>query len=130
MNSEGELTTVISAYRIAETKLNDIEDEIEHAEFYFKISEVYYYMKQTYFSLNYAKKSLRIYSNYDTYHGHIIHVQCVIAGILMDILDYEGALSQFKEKKPKNKQRVFRRYILIWGFAVMLVEIMKQQKDI
>lgn len=38
MNSEGELTTVISAYRIAETKLNDIEDEIEHAEFYFKIS--------------------------------------------------------------------------------------------
>ncbi|WP_446325373.1 response regulator aspartate phosphatase [Bacillus altitudinis] len=92
-----ELTTAISAYRIAETKLNGIEDEIEHAEFYFKISEVYYYMKQTFFSLNYAKRALRIYSKYNSYADHIIHVQCIMAGNLMDILDYEGALNQFRE---------------------------------
>lgn len=105
-----ELTTAISAYRIAETKLNDIEDEIEHAEFYFKISEVYYYMKQTFFSLNYAKKALRIYSKYDTYHDHIIHVQCIIAGNLMDILDYEGALCQFKENL-RIAQKINKEYL-------------------
>lgn len=106
-----ELTTAISAYRIAETKLNDIEDEIEHAEFYFKISEVYYYMKQTFFSLNYAKKALRIYSKFDTYNDHIIHVQCIIAGNLMDILDYKGALIQFKENLRIAK-KIKKKYLL------------------
>lgn len=52
-----ELVSAINAYSLAETKLSEIEDEIERGEFYFKVSEVYYYMKQTYFSLSYAKRA-------------------------------------------------------------------------
>ncbi|MFJ5965570.1 tetratricopeptide repeat protein [Bacillus sp. NPDC093026] len=99
-----ELTTAITAYRRAEQKLAQIDDEIEHAEFFFKVSEVYYYMKQTYFSLNYAKRALRIYMKKDTYADRIIHVQCIIAGNYFDILDYSGALKMFEENLNISKE--------------------------
>ncbi|SPU01760.1 response regulator aspartate phosphatase; mobile element region [Bacillus tequilensis] len=62
-----ELTTAIRAYRIAESKLYQVEDELERAEFFFKVSYVYYDMKQTYFSMNYANRALKIFKKYDEY---------------------------------------------------------------
>lgn len=89
------LTTAISAYRIAETKLNEVEDEIERAEFLFKVAHVYYYMKQTYFSLNYASRALKIFRQYDSYAVQTLRCQYIVAGNLIDSLDYERALEEF-----------------------------------
>ncbi|MFB4185441.1 Rap family tetratricopeptide repeat protein [Bacillus velezensis] len=92
-----ELTTAISAYRIAEKKLFEVEDEIERAEFFFKVAHVYYYMKQTYFSLNYANRALKIFKQYDAYAVQTIRCQNIIAGNLIDSLDYERALDVFRD---------------------------------
>ncbi|MEC1264176.1 tetratricopeptide repeat protein [Bacillus subtilis] len=89
------LTTAISAYRIAETKLYEVEDEIERAEFFFKVAHVYYYMKQTYFSLNYASRALKIFRQYDSYAVQTLRCQYIVAGNLIDSLDYERALEEF-----------------------------------
>ncbi|MCC2117370.1 tetratricopeptide repeat protein [Bacillus halotolerans] len=90
-----ELTTAISAYRIAETKLYQVEDEIERAEFFFKVSYVYYYMKQTYFSMNYANRALKIFKKYDEYAVQTLRCQFIVAGNLIDSLEFEMALQQF-----------------------------------
>ncbi|KAB3537945.1 tetratricopeptide repeat protein [Bacillus safensis] len=90
-----ELTTAISAYRIAESKLSEVEDEIEKAEFFFKVSYVYYYMKQTYFSMNYANRALKIFSEYEEYAVQTVRCQFIVAGNLIDSLEYERALEQF-----------------------------------
>lgn len=68
-----ELVSAINAYSLAETKLSEVEDEIERGEFYFKVSEVYYYMKQTYFSLSYAKRAIKIYQKFDIHDERILH---------------------------------------------------------
>ncbi|ARC70977.1 tetratricopeptide repeat-containing protein [Bacillus subtilis] len=90
-----ELTTAISAYRIAESKLSEVEDEIEKAEFFFKVSYVYYYMKQTYFSMNYANRALKIFREYEEYAVQTLRCQFIVAGNLIDSLEYECALQQF-----------------------------------
>lgn len=90
-----ELTTAISAYRITESKLSEVEDEIEKAEFFFKVSYVYYYMKQTYFSMNYANRALKIFREYEEYAVQTVRCQFIVAGNLIDSLEYERALEQF-----------------------------------
>ncbi|RHJ06982.1 response regulator aspartate phosphatase RapI [Bacillus sonorensis] len=90
-----ELTSAISAYRIAESKLSEVEDEIEKAEFFFKVSYVYYYMKQTYFSMNYANRALKIFREYEEYAVQTVRCQFIVAGNLIDSLEYERALEQF-----------------------------------
>ncbi|ASS69993.1 RapH N-terminal domain-containing protein [Bacillus atrophaeus] len=90
-----ELTSAISAYRIAETKLYQVEDEIERAEFFFKVSYVYYYMKQTYFSMNYANRALKIFKKYDEYAVQTLRCQFIVAGNLIDSLEFVMALQQF-----------------------------------
>ncbi|MDF3257398.1 Rap family tetratricopeptide repeat protein [Bacillus velezensis] len=90
-----ELTTAISAYRIAETKLSEVEDEIEKAEFFFKVSYVYYYMKQTYFSMNYASRALKIFQKFDEYAVQTLRCQFIVAGNLIDSLEFERALQHF-----------------------------------
>ncbi|MCY8413418.1 tetratricopeptide repeat protein [Bacillus spizizenii] len=90
-----ELTTAISAYRVAETKLSEVEDEIEKAEFFFKVSYVYYYMKQTYFSMNYANRALNIFKDYDEYAVQTIRCQFIVAGNYIDSMEFEKALNVF-----------------------------------
>ncbi|QWQ28422.1 tetratricopeptide repeat protein [Bacillus sp. JNUCC-22] len=92
-----ELVSAISSYRRAEQSLNYVDDEIEHAEFYYKMAEIYYYMKQTYFSLNYVKRAMRIYGKYKNYEDRILRCKYITAGNLIDSLDYNGALEIFKE---------------------------------
>lgn len=92
-----ELVAAISAYRRAEKSLEFVDDEIEHAEFYYKMAEIFYYMKQTYFSLDYVKRAIRIYNKYDNYIDRVLRCQYVVAGNLIDSLDYKGALEMFEE---------------------------------
>ncbi|ATH94155.1 tetratricopeptide repeat protein [Bacillus glycinifermentans] len=91
------LVAAISAYRRAEKSLEFVDDEIEHAEFYYKMAEIFYYMKQTYFSLDYVKRAIRIYNKYDNYIDRVLRCQYVVAGNLIDSLDYKGALEMFEE---------------------------------
>ncbi|AVI27171.1 tetratricopeptide repeat protein [Bacillus velezensis] len=91
------LTAAITSYRKAESKLTEIDDEIEKAEFFFKVAYVYYYMKQTYFSLNYAYRALEIYTKYDDYFIQRIRCQFILGGNFIDSLEYEKALEIFME---------------------------------
>ncbi len=88
-----ELILALNFYRNAEKQLDSFEcDELERAEFYFKASEVYYHMKQTFFSMNYATRAYNIYKKYDTYGERRVQCQFILTGNLIDKMYPEKAL--------------------------------------
>ncbi|WP_144487118.1 tetratricopeptide repeat protein [Bacillus pumilus] len=90
-----ELSTAISAYRKAERKLDEVDDIIEKADFYYKMAHVYYAKKQTYFSLNYAERALKIYDKDEEYLEHSLRCRFIVGGNLIDDLRYDEALEIF-----------------------------------
>ncbi|WP_413286807.1 hypothetical protein [Bacillus mojavensis] len=105
------VSAINNAYSLAETKLSDIEDEIERGEFYFKVSEVYYYMKQTYFSLSYAKRAIKIYQKFDIHDERILHCRFIVAGKLIDTLNYNSAIKELK-KGLQDAFKIGKKYLI------------------
>ncbi|KDN91167.1 tetratricopeptide repeat protein (plasmid) [Bacillus velezensis] len=95
-----DLVVALTYYREAEKYLDLIndKDETNKAEFYFKVSEVYYYMKETHFSMNYAQRAYSIFKEQKdndgnlTYGKQMVQCQFVISGNWLDKMCYEEAL--------------------------------------
>ncbi|MFO6498550.1 aspartate phosphatase [Bacillus sp. z60-11] len=108
-----EYIEAIKYYKNAEKALSFVSDEIEKAEFYFKIAELYYHMKQTYVSMYYAKQAYDIYKEQVTYQIRTIQCHFVLAGNFMDLNNYDQAMRHFEKafemsKKEQQSQLIGR----------------------
>ncbi|MGG5773591.1 hypothetical protein ACLE91_02475 [Bacillus subtilis] len=94
--SVGEYIRAIQSYKKAEKKLTRVLDEIEKAEFYFKMAEVFYHMKQTQVSMYYVQQAYEIYKKHDTYKIHRIKCHFLLSAIMM-MRTHDRALSHMKK---------------------------------
>ncbi|MCO8150936.1 tetratricopeptide repeat protein [Bacillus subtilis] len=94
--SEGDYISAIQCYKKAEKRLFKVRDQIEKAEFYYKMAEVFYHMKQTHVSMFYVQKAYEIYKKHDAYVIRKIHCLFVIAGNYVDLETHEHALPHIK----------------------------------
>lgn len=116
-----EFISAITYYKQAEKKLSFVADHIERAEFYFKIAEAYYYMKQTYFSLINIKNAYEIYVEQETYNVRIIQCHFVFGVNLMDERNFEQAARHFKlalnipsgTKSPAGRKSILQSRIML-----------------
>ncbi|MBY8911761.1 tetratricopeptide repeat protein [Bacillus sp. YC2] len=92
-----EYLTAIQFFKKAESKLTFVKDHIEKAEFYFKMSEVYYYMKQTYVSMDYARQAYLIYKNGTNYNIRLTQCHSLFGANYLDVKQYDHALSHFQK---------------------------------
>ncbi|CAI6330980.1 response regulator aspartate phosphatase [Bacillus subtilis] len=132
----GELLSALHYYRQAEKYIDLIEDndaEVEKAEFYFKLSEVYYHMKQTHFSMSYAMRAYKIYceqgktpNDSESYGERKVQCQFVISGNLQDSMRSEDALkhayqaledAKELDQKEKNKEHLIRKALFNIGIC-------------
>ncbi|MED4811176.1 tetratricopeptide repeat protein [Bacillus atrophaeus] len=92
-----EYLLAIQFFKKAEHKLTFVKDPIEKAEFFFKMSESYYYMKQTYFSMDYARQAYEIYNEHTTYNIRLLQCHSLFATNFLDLKQYNEAISHFKK---------------------------------
>ncbi|AYK76676.1 RapH N-terminal domain-containing protein [Bacillus subtilis] len=95
--SLGKFIRAIESYKKAEKKLTRVLDAIEKAEFYYKMAEVFYHMKQTHVSMFYVEQAYDIYKKHDTYKVRMIHCLTVVAGNYIDLVAHDQALPHLQK---------------------------------
>ncbi|MFE9945920.1 tetratricopeptide repeat protein [Bacillus velezensis] len=93
---EKDFIEAINFYRIAESKLNKVPDEIERAEFHYQTAIAYYEIRQTFFSLNHAEKALQSFKAHENYTNRVIKCTMLFAMNKVDLQQWEEALSLYK----------------------------------
>lgn len=94
----------ITCYKIAEKKLAYVKSEEEKAEFHYKLSEIYYHLRQNYLSMNYASLALETFKAYETLKEKAIYCYFIIAGNQVDSMRYEEALENLTKALEEAKQ--------------------------
>jgi len=79
--------------------LTKVSDKIEKAEFYYKMAEVFYHMKQTHMSMYYVSLAYDIYKSYDAYVIRRINCLFVVAGNYIDLSTHDQALPHLLSAK-------------------------------
>ncbi|MBD3860952.1 tetratricopeptide repeat protein [Bacillus sp. 28A-2] len=87
----------INYYHIAETRLRNVPDDLERAEFNYQLSIAYYEIAQNHFSINHAKKALESFKSADLQESRVATTLLVIASNKMDLTQFEQAESTFKD---------------------------------
>ncbi|ASB60467.1 aspartate phosphatase [Bacillus sp. A053] len=114
-----DLVIALTYYREAEKYLDLLDENAntDKAEFYFKVSEVYYYMKETHFSMNYAQRAYSIFKEQKDAQGNLTYgkemVQCqfVIFGNWLDKMCYEDAL-ETAEKALNDAIKIGEQHLI------------------
>ncbi|MCY8559984.1 Rap family tetratricopeptide repeat protein, partial [Bacillus haynesii] len=97
----------INLYQIAEDKLKQIPDEIENAEFHYRVAIAYYRIKQHFFSLSHAQKALESFNADGNYSEKSINSEMILGANKMDLFRYEEAEKHYKHALVKAREEKF-----------------------
>ncbi|MEK4789394.1 MULTISPECIES: response regulator aspartate phosphatase [unclassified Bacillus (in: firmicutes)] len=99
----------ITFYKRAEKKLSLVSDDIERAEFNYKMAEIYYHMKQTHMSMHHIAKAIECYREKDTYTIREIQCSFIIGLNYIDMGCPEKAMPHFEKALEKSVDSTTKR---------------------
>ncbi|MEC4585961.1 tetratricopeptide repeat protein [Bacillus safensis] len=104
-----EYLNAITFYKRAEKKLSLVSDDIERAEFNYKIAEIYYHMKQNHMSMHHIAQAIDCYKEKETYTVRQIQCSFVIGLNYIDMGCPEKALPHFERALGKASDSSTKR---------------------
>lgn len=94
----------LSLYNKAEKSLENLQDEVERAEFYYKVSSAYYHMRQFLLAIDHISKAITIYKKYPLYKSRIADCHNVLGLCYLGLKDYSNAENHFKQSYDVAKE--------------------------
>ena len=104
-----EYLNAITFYKRAEKKLSLVSDDIERAEFNYKMAEIYYHMRQTHMSMHHIAQAIECYREKDTYIVREIQCSFVIGLNYIDMGCPEKAIPHFQHALEKAADNSTKR---------------------
>lgn len=111
----GEYKLAKKHYEEAEVKLQHIPDELEHAEFYYKIATFYCHNQQYVLALQQVDKAKEIFSKHNDYELNIGYCNNLYGLLCIHLKEYElaeerlvSALDIFKKNEDKHASLIGR----------------------
>ncbi|RAU57587.1 Rap family tetratricopeptide repeat protein [Bacillus safensis] len=104
-----EYLNAITFYKRAEKKLSLVSDDIERAEFNYKMAEIYYHMKQTHMSMHHIAQAIECYREKETYTVREIQCSFVIGLNYIDMGCPEKAIPHFQQALEKAADNSTKR---------------------
>ncbi|MCC8353812.1 Rap family tetratricopeptide repeat protein [Bacillus sp. AF23] len=92
-----EYVEAISYYRKAEEELTAVSDEMEQAEFHYKIADAYYQIDQHFVSLNHLKKAKHLFEKNQLYKVKVIGCNMMFGANMYDMYRLTEAESYYRE---------------------------------
>ncbi|WP_407708547.1 tetratricopeptide repeat protein [Bacillus altitudinis] len=83
-SAKNNYSEALSLFRVAERQLDKVHDEIEKAEFHYKIGTLYYFNKVTLLSYHHLQIAKDIYKGHDGYRIQTINCNMLLALNLID----------------------------------------------
>ncbi|MGE6632177.1 tetratricopeptide repeat protein [Bacillus sp. NPDC077027] len=93
---QGNYEVALQMYRSAERLLDKIPNEIERADFDFKVAWLYYRLSHLMLSLSYIRRALNVYKRYAHYGKRTALSYSLIAANLTEMGRYEEALTDYQ----------------------------------
>ncbi|MCY7780596.1 aspartate phosphatase [Bacillus haynesii] len=104
-------TEALNFFRIAEKRLNVIQNEIEKAEFHYKIGVLYYNLKATWLSIHHINIASGIFQGYDGYAKRVINCKMLIGLNYIDQFKFAESEVLLKEAIEKT-EKIGDQYLL------------------
>lgn len=118
---QGNLLRALSYYRHAINRVRELDDEIELAQCYYHLSEVYAKLSYSVISVIYAQTALRIFDKYPEFVVFSINCRNTCGTNLVNDHCYDQANKLFKEAYSLAKNQYNKRFLAIASFNVGIV---------
>ncbi|MEC1437570.1 hypothetical protein P9D57_02210 [Bacillus sonorensis] len=101
----------ICFYQLAEAKLRNIPDQIEHAEFHYKIAEAYYQIDQHLISISHALKARSIFREHEEYKHRSIKCEMILGANMYDMYRFSQAEEHYQKALNEAKSSGFPKEV-------------------
>ncbi|PRR92580.1 RapH N-terminal domain-containing protein [Bacillus sp. NMCN1] len=115
----------LSYFRIAEKKLAYVDDEIEKAEFHYKLAVLFYDLKMTFLSKHHAQIASDTFNAHETYIKRQINCRILHALNLIDQFEYDKASDLFNEAEEMIKDIADNHLIIHLYYSMGFLESKK-----
>ncbi|RQW18527.1 tetratricopeptide repeat protein [Bacillus sp. C1-1] len=126
----GRYKSAVRSYKIAERLLEQVPDQIEKAEFYYRSAISYYRVDQYIFAVSYFEQALEIFEKKPDHEEIVLNIHIFLGGISTELHKFEEAEDLLQHAFRRSKPYPVTRALLLRILGLNRVKQNRQDEAI